>query len=214
VVRSHDYIALQYWYLYFYNDAGNRHEGDWEMVTILLRRHASMEPLVVGYSGHQSGARRAWRGISRQGTHPLVYVARGSHAAYLDHLAHGYHTGKLSFDKGLPAWAQTLYELAFGLPSRWLFFLGVRDYTPSLAATREEDRNVAVTVRPSVKLLPASRPSRREIEASPWWWTQLDCPWGSSRPGLKDFLGPSPPWRQERKWNEPVDWVLRDTHLK
>ena len=29
-------IALQYWYLYTYNNFGNNHEGDWEVVTLEL----------------------------------------------------------------------------------------------------------------------------------------------------------------------------------
>jgi hypothetical protein len=27
-------IALQYWYFYYFNDADNTHEGDWEMIQL------------------------------------------------------------------------------------------------------------------------------------------------------------------------------------
>ena len=55
------------------------HEGDWEMVTVLVRNG---RPVTVGYSQHCTGERRPWAAVERwQGsTHPVVYVAAGSHA--------------------------------------------------------------------------------------------------------------------------------------
>jgi hypothetical protein len=214
LVRRDGYIALQYWYLYFYNDAANKHEGDWEMVTVLLKEmgdDAEPVPAMVGYSGHESGARRAWQGISRKGERPLVYVARGSHAAYLQHLAHGYHTGKLSYRKGLKPWQESVYKAVFGLPSRWFFFLGVRDYTASLED--EHDGNKGEIVEHiDLRVMPEKRPPLDSIRTSPAWWRFLDCPWGSSRPAPGpfggQFLGPDPPWLQEPKWTNPVNWVL------
>jgi hypothetical protein len=87
-----DRIALQYWYWYWYDFwSGTRpatdyvwqaHEGDWEVVTVLLDR--SEKPLLAGYSQHSCGKRRAWARVPRWHgtTHPLVYVALGSHANY------------------------------------------------------------------------------------------------------------------------------------
>ena len=88
-VRRGGATVLQYWYftyddLYSYNyppDAlfWQTHEGDWEMVTVLVRHgHA----VTVGYSQHCIGERRPWSDVERwQGTtHPVVYVANGSHA--------------------------------------------------------------------------------------------------------------------------------------
>src|SRR5439155_2463620 len=79
-VHRHCRIALQYWYLYAYNDAGNYHEGDWEMVTVEL--DADGTPLRACYSGHESGFQRPWERVQKKDGHPIVYVARGSHAAY------------------------------------------------------------------------------------------------------------------------------------
>ena len=88
--RSH--IVLQYWFFYYYdvwspyyppNDRIWRsHEGDWEQVTIVLSR--AEKPLFAGYSGHCSGIRRAWATVPkwRRSRHPVVFVARGSHANY------------------------------------------------------------------------------------------------------------------------------------
>jgi hypothetical protein len=81
--------VLQYWYfsyddLYSYDyppDAlfWQTHEGDWEMVTVLVRHG---DPVTVGYSQHCTGERRPWSQVERwQGTtHPVAYVASGSHA--------------------------------------------------------------------------------------------------------------------------------------
>ena len=73
------------WFLvacdYQYNDWFNKHEGDWEMVQVMLA--ADGEPEWVVVSQHHGGTRRAWSETSiEEGTHPAVYVARGSHANY------------------------------------------------------------------------------------------------------------------------------------
>ncbi len=83
VVRNEDpgYITIQYWLFYFYNDWFNKHEGDWEMVEVILSADEQPEWLV--YSQHKGGARRSWTSAPIEaGTHPVVYVARGSHANY------------------------------------------------------------------------------------------------------------------------------------
>lgn len=86
-------ILLQYWYFYRYDEwethvfAGKlvqRHEGDWEAVTIGL---SDTKPLFVAYSAHCAGTWVPWKNaeISVQlggRTHPLVAVAEGSHANY------------------------------------------------------------------------------------------------------------------------------------
>jgi hypothetical protein len=86
-------ILLQYWYFYRYDEwethvfAGKlvqRHEGDWEAVTIGL---SDTEPLFVAYSAHCAGTWVPWEEAElsdRLGgrTHPLIAVAEGSHANY------------------------------------------------------------------------------------------------------------------------------------
>jgi hypothetical protein len=80
---------LQYWYfsyddLYSYNYPPDdlfwqTHEGDWELVDVLVRHGRAVK---VGYSQHCTGEQRPWADVERwQGTtHPVVYVANGSHA--------------------------------------------------------------------------------------------------------------------------------------
>ncbi|NLE45423.1 MAG: PrsW family intramembrane metalloprotease [Chloroflexi bacterium] len=83
VVRDEPFgtITVQYWALYFYNDWFNKHEGDWEMVQVILR--GDEHPEWVIFSQHHGGTRRPWRSVSvEDDTHPVVYVAKGSHANY------------------------------------------------------------------------------------------------------------------------------------
>jgi len=93
VHRSGRRIALQYWYWYlddFWSGeyppsdyVWQAHEGDWEVVTVILTRAG--RPLLAGYSEHGCGTRRPWARVSKLGrTHPLVYVALGSHANYFE----------------------------------------------------------------------------------------------------------------------------------
>ena len=84
---------LQYWYFYRYDEweaqvfAGQlvqRHEGDWEAVTVGL---SEREPLFVAYSAHCAGSWEPWEAVELsdkfpEPTHPLVAVAQGSHANY------------------------------------------------------------------------------------------------------------------------------------
>ena len=87
---DHGTPVLQYWYFYpddFWsllyppNDLmWQAHEGDWEVVTILLDEHRT--PQLVGYSRHCNGIRRVWDAVPKWAgtTHPIDYVAVGSHA--------------------------------------------------------------------------------------------------------------------------------------
>jgi hypothetical protein len=98
VARLDNRIVLQYWYFYYDNLYSythtpsdfiwQSHEGDWEVVNVVLRT-ADKSPLYVGYSQHCLGERRTWPDVSRwQDTHPIVYVAAGSHANYVSPGAH------------------------------------------------------------------------------------------------------------------------------
>lgn len=80
MAQMNTYTVVQYWFFYAYNDAAmNQHEGDWECVTILFSGNT---PVYAAYSQHESGQRAAWSDVELEGTHPVVYVAKGSHANY------------------------------------------------------------------------------------------------------------------------------------
>lgn len=89
-----EYLSLQYWLFYAYNDwAGgyggfNDHEGDWEGLHIFFKLAANKQPIeppaYVCYLGHESRMTKPWDHpeVEKIGTHPVVYVAAGSHASY------------------------------------------------------------------------------------------------------------------------------------
>ena len=81
--NSYGGISIQYWFLYAYNDwtSGINHEGDWEHVNVRL--DAYNQPLGVHFSTHNhlnyyAASQVQWH----QGTHPVAWVADGSHAMY------------------------------------------------------------------------------------------------------------------------------------
>ncbi len=92
-VREGDYLNLQYWFFYAYNDWGNGyggfndHEGDWEGFHIFFKLDGGRPvepPAFVCFLGHESRLTKPWDhpDVERDGTHPVIYVAAGSHASY------------------------------------------------------------------------------------------------------------------------------------
>jgi len=91
-VEGNNWKSLQYHFFYAFNDwrlaanGINHHEGDWEMIAVYLKDD---EPYSVLLSQHGSGAMEPWKDVRRvkdedgnDTTHPLIYVALGSHANY------------------------------------------------------------------------------------------------------------------------------------
>jgi hypothetical protein len=80
---------LQYWLFYRAQDQDRgivrtgRHAGDWEMVQYRLDAHG--HPVEAVYAQHSGAERAPWQTVQRRSGHPVVYVARGSHASYLRH---------------------------------------------------------------------------------------------------------------------------------
>ncbi len=92
-VRTGTRIVLQYWLFYYDNPLilpttpvgtfWQSHEGDWELVNVILDNDET--PLEAAYSQHCSGQRKAWDAVAKsrpRSTHPIAYVALGSHANY------------------------------------------------------------------------------------------------------------------------------------
>ncbi len=81
ITQNMEYYIVQYWFFYAFNPGINQHQGDWEMVSIVL--DSTETPLYAAYSQHFSGERAVWGDVERvDDTHPRVYVAIGSHANY------------------------------------------------------------------------------------------------------------------------------------
>jgi|SRR5271157_599073 len=74
--------VIQYWFFYAYNNGPlNNHQGDLEVVEVFL--DGSGTPVRAVYSQHGSGENAAWGDVELyDNTHPVVYVAQGSHANY------------------------------------------------------------------------------------------------------------------------------------
>lgn len=95
VVRQNGWVALQYWFLYPYNNwrsgffGANDHESDWETIYVYLAptEHEGLKPEWVAYAAHDFSGddlRRRWDDpeVQKLGEHPIIYAGAGSHAAY------------------------------------------------------------------------------------------------------------------------------------
>jgi hypothetical protein len=81
---------IQYWMFYVFNPGSvNQHEGDWEMVQIVL--DTNLQPVATTYSQHHTAVKATWSDVLIQdATHAIAYVALGSHANY-----YRYYQGKI-----------------------------------------------------------------------------------------------------------------------
>ncbi|HYU17336.1 MAG TPA: hypothetical protein VEQ11_01425 [Chloroflexota bacterium] len=96
VVHDDGWIALQYWFFYYFNDwrsgfyGVNDHEADWEMITVYLSHEPDGQavPRWVAYASHDfhgDDLRRRWddsEELELYEGHPVVYAGAGSHASY------------------------------------------------------------------------------------------------------------------------------------
>jgi VPS62-like protein len=84
-----DRLYVQYWFYWYFNDWNNKHESDWEGITLqfnasTVEEALQSQPIAVGYSQHEGGERATWNDakLTREGDHPVVYPSAGSHASY------------------------------------------------------------------------------------------------------------------------------------
>ncbi len=103
VTSEAEHIVVQYWFFYAFNPGSlNQHQGDWEMIQIIL--DSAETPLYAVYSQHFTGERASWNNVERADeTHPRVYVALGSHANYFRS-----YQGKLGLESDVVGSAFTL----------------------------------------------------------------------------------------------------------
>lgn len=76
----------QFWTFWLYNPkkyaTRGAHEGDYELVQTACLDEAGDHPVLMTCSAHHGGSSAyAWK-VPRKDGHPIVYVARGSHANY------------------------------------------------------------------------------------------------------------------------------------
>lgn len=92
VIRQGDRTVIQYWLNYYFNNHPMiSHEGDWELVEVEL--DGGGQPARVSASQHAYGKMRRWRDTETRDGHPVIYVAKGSHANYFEPGDHAVELG-------------------------------------------------------------------------------------------------------------------------
>ena len=121
VVRSHGYVALQYWFFYAMNDwrttfgGLNDHEADWETLTVFLSA-TDLRPRWIAVASHDytgDDLRRRWDDpdLRREGEHPVAFIGAGSHSGavipgdYLVRVRPRFLTGIIHWLRRIVAWA-------------------------------------------------------------------------------------------------------------
>jgi hypothetical protein len=82
-------FAVQYWFFYYFNQFNDLHEGDWEGMQITFDAANPTQALASGPDEivvfqHSGGEHTSWLNakVQKQGRHPVVYSAAGSHATF------------------------------------------------------------------------------------------------------------------------------------
>jgi hypothetical protein len=88
---GHSGLVIQYFFFYYFNQFNDVHEGDWEGMQIAFDADTPAGALEEGPSQialfqHAGGERADWDDtkVQKDGTHPIVYPAAGSHATFYD----------------------------------------------------------------------------------------------------------------------------------
>jgi len=210
-----DYVSIQYWLAYFFDDWANVHEMDWEMVSVILKKTATVEePAACIFCSHIGAFRKPWKDVgkaidattkSEKGLHPVVYVANGSHAAYFSDYPSYINVSEPYLKIGL----RTLVR-ALGIG---------RPFTDYVLSFEEGDNRL-----PEVEVIPEDE---REWTGG-WRWLKFNGNWGSPAelsifhrliaripfaghlPKLFDRpikeAGPRGPNTRGTCWYNPFDW--------
>ncbi len=106
---GHSGFALQYWTFWYFNQFNDLHEADWEGMQITFDADSPERALEEGPSEiilfqHAGGERASWDAgkVQKEGTHPVVYPAAGSHATFYSsavYVENGDHGSGLGCDK-------------------------------------------------------------------------------------------------------------------
>ena len=134
-------LVVQYWFFYYFNQFNDVHEGDWEGMQISFDAGTPAEALQQGPSQialfqHAGGERANWDDtkVQKDGTHPVVYPAAGSHATFYDnaiYIQNGSHGSGVGCDdtqspniRSDPRPVVIPTAAAPGSEFQWLSFLG------------------------------------------------------------------------------------------
>ncbi len=88
---GHSGFVIQYWFFYYFNQFNDLHEGDWEGMQVAFEADSATQALRQGPSRiavfqHGGGEAVDWDDdeVEKDGTHPVVYPAAGSHATFFE----------------------------------------------------------------------------------------------------------------------------------
>jgi hypothetical protein len=105
---NHSGFALQYWFFWYFNQFNDLHEGDWEGMQLSFEAETTdgalnEEPHEIIVFQHAGGERASWTDpkVQKEGTHPIVYPAAGSHATFYDsavYIQNGQHGSGVGCD--------------------------------------------------------------------------------------------------------------------
>jgi hypothetical protein len=86
---GHTGFTVQYWFYYYFNQFNDLHESDWEGMQLAFDDDTPAQaltgaPTEIVLFQHSGGEHASWEDpkVQRQGTHPVVYSAAGSHATF------------------------------------------------------------------------------------------------------------------------------------
>jgi hypothetical protein len=87
---GHPGFVLQYWFFWYFNQFNDLHEGDWEGMQLTFpnasgpRQALEEGPDEIALFQHAGGEKASWESgkVEKEGTHPVVYPAAGSHATF------------------------------------------------------------------------------------------------------------------------------------
>jgi hypothetical protein len=201
-------LALQYWYLYVYNDFWNNHEADWEMATIELRADGTPERMAV--ASHHGGYRLPWPDVPKQGDQPIMRVARGSHGGYFGYRQDGFDPIALVRSLHLPTPLGFLEPVLKAIPP----LPGLRDHPPADPGWPDDahasDSHRGVRIVPDLRIMPQRAPAPDSSDWPAWWWLNYEGKWGSWHSRLSGTIGVDSPWgpaTQTTRWTDPVRWI-------
>jgi hypothetical protein len=89
--KGREGLAVQYWFFWYFNQFNDLHEGDWEGMQVVFDSSdpaTALEegPSEIGLFQHGGGERGDWDSgkVEKDGTHPVVFPAAGSHATFYE----------------------------------------------------------------------------------------------------------------------------------
>ncbi len=126
-VQDDNHFTLQYWPYYAYNDWRGTlldHEHDWDSVAfVVFAKNDLTVPIEIRYARHYSMGVYSWDELEMVGTHPVAYVANGSHGAY--------RSSREARTRNLDAWLQGGSQLS---PAAFNWYV-IEDCGPTVPRT-------------------------------------------------------------------------------